>query len=293
MNKIAFFVSIFLFATAIGLYIGVRAIPQVGDTNALTGQSVDDPGGALYFLGVVLVGTIILLLILRYYKGNLLFRLFEVYIIFVGSMVVWDFAVYDGLVLGGLISSSIAYNLLVLALASLTVAIRFLKRTFAIRNITLALAIAGAGGLLGSFMGFVPALILVLALGTYDIIAVFKTKHMLKLADGSRLRELPVMFETASRGIKTGPRKGSKKGEDVIGLGTGDIAIPLIFFVGILRSFQDWFLVGAAVLGAMVGLGLTIYYVTNVKRVALPALPPIIGCSLISLGIGFAMQTFL
>jgi presenilin-like A22 family membrane protease len=293
MNKIAFFVSIFLFATAIGLYIGARAIPQVGDTNVMTGQSVDDPGGALYFLGVVLIGTIVLLLILRYYKGNLLFRLFEVYIIFVGSMVVWDFAVYDGLVLGGLISSSLAYNLLVLALASLTVAIRFLKRTFAIRNITLALAIAGAGGLLGSFMGFVPALILVLALGTYDIIAVFKTKHMLKLADGSRLRELPVMFETASRGIKTGPRKGSKKGDDVIGLGTGDIAIPLIFFVGILRSFQDWFLVGAAVLGAMAGLGLTIYYVTNVKRVALPALPPIIGCSLISLGIAFAMQTFL
>jgi formate/nitrite transporter FocA (FNT family) len=73
----------------------------------------------------------------------------------------------------------------------------------------------------------------------------------------------------------------------------GDVAIPLIFFVGVLRTFQDWFLVGAAIAGALVGLGLIIYYVTSVKRIALPALPPIMGGSIISLGLAFLIQSFL
>ena len=279
MNKVAFFVFIFLFCTIIGLYIGTKFIPVVGDINPMTGQSVDDPGGALYFLAIILIGTTVLLLILKYYRGDMLFRLFEIYVIFVGSMIVWIYLFAD---LG--IEDPLHFYA-ILVVSALTVAIRFIRRTFTVTNLTLAIAIAGAGGALGAYMGFVPALLLVLALGTYDIIAVFKTKHMVKLADQSRLRKLPVMFETPSKGIKTGARKGVEKSKDVLGLGTGDIAIPLIFFVGVLRTFNSWLLVGGAVVGAMIGLGLTIYYVTTVKRIALPALPPIIGCSLIGLAI--------
>lgn len=290
MNKIAFFVLIFLFCTALGLYVGYRFIPEVGDTNPLTGQSVDDPSGTLYFLAVVLVGTSVLLLVLKYYKGMLLFRMFEIYVVFVGSMMVWQFVLFD---LMKDFATQDLYLIALFAVCALTVLVRFLKRTFTVMNATLAIAIAGAGGALGSFMGFVPSLLLVLALGTYDVIAVFKTKHMIKLADQSRLRQMPVMFETPSKGIKTGPRKGVKKKEDILGLGTGDVAIPLILFVGVLRTFNDWLPVAGAVAGAMAGLALTIYYVTHVKRIALPALPPIIGCSVLGLGAAFLLQTFL
>jgi presenilin-like A22 family membrane protease len=146
------------------------------------------------------------------------------------------------------------------------------------------------GGILGAYLGFIPALILVLGLGTYDIISVFVTKHMVKLADQSRLRELPVMFETPSEGIKTGPRpvKGKARKPDVLGLGTGDIAIPIVFFVSLVRQFTFVQVLGA-VMGGIVGLGLTIYYVTQVRRAALPALPPIIGFSIIGLGLSFLL----
>jgi presenilin-like A22 family membrane protease len=293
MNKVAFFVSIFLFCTALGLYVGYRFIPEVGEINPLTGQSVDDPSGTLYFLAVVLVGTTTLLLILKYYKGLLLFKVLEIYIIFVGSMMAWQFIAYDILNAVPFIVTSMTVVIAYLTLSALTVIVRFLKRTFLVTNLTLAIAIGGVGGALGSFMGFIPSLLLMIALGTYDIIAVFKTKHMIKLADQSRLRQMPVMFEVSSKGIKTGPRKGKKKEEDVLGLGTGDIAIPLIFFVGVLRTFNDWLLVGGAVIGAMIGLAFTIYYVTQIKRVALPALPPIIGCSIIGLGGAFLLQALL
>ncbi len=286
MNKVAFFTLIFLATTAMGLYVGHRLIPEVGETNPLTGGSVDDPSGTIYFLAVVLAGTGILLLVLKYYSGRLLFTFFEVYVIFVGSFMVWQFALLDVFRAAPFMVSQTQYLIAVAAASALTVSARFLRRTFTMKNATLAVAIAGAGGALGSFMGFFPALLLVLALGTYDIIAVFKTKHMVRLADQSRLREIPVMFETPSKGIKTGPRRkvGKGGGLDVLGLGTGDVAIPLIFFVGILRTFQSWVPVMGALLGAMAGLGLVIYYVTSVRRVALPALPPIIGMSVIGLG---------
>jgi presenilin-like A22 family membrane protease len=309
MNKIAFFLLIFFFCTAVGLYVGAKSIPEIGDTNPMTGTSVDDPMGSLFFLVVVLIGTGTLLLVLKYYKGNLLFRIFEVYVIFIGSMVVWQYVLFDVFNAAPFTIGQAEYVISFLIASILTVVIRFVKRTYIVLNITLCLAIAGAGGVLGSFMGIVPALLMMAALGTYDIIAVFKTKHMITLADQSRLRQMPVMFETSSKGIKTGPRKqssvsglGSSKedkgrktedSEDTIGLGTGDIAIPLVFFVGILRSFNNWFLVGGAVLGAALGLFLTIYYVTQVKRVALPALPPILGMSFIGFGLSFLTQNFL
>lgn len=292
MNKILFFIAIFLFCTAIGLYVGARYIPEVGDVSPITGQSVDDISSTIYFLAVVLIGTTIVLLVLKYYHGRLLYRLFEIYVIFVGSMVFWQFFILDIIIATQTQISQLIYLLLIVLVSALTVAARFIKRNFYTTNITLAIAIAGAGGALGSFMGFMPSLLFVLALGTYDIIAVFKTKHMLKLADQSRIRDLPVMFEIPSKGIKTGPRdKGARKGgrgaeEDLLGLGTGDVAIPLIFFVGILRTFNDWGVVLSAVVGAMAGLALVIYYVTHVERKALPALPPIIGMSLIGFGVG-------
>ncbi len=291
MNKIAFFIFIFLFCTILGLYVGERFIPEVGDTNPLTGQSVDDPSGALYFLGVIMFGTLGLLLVLKYYKGKFLFKLLEIYIIFIGSMMVWQFVLFDILDAVPFVVTQEHYIISIFIFSALTALVRFVHRSFAVNNMTLAIAIAGAGGALGAYMGFFPSLLLMLALGTYDVIAVFKTKHMITLAEDSRVRELPVMFEIPSKGIKTGPRKGYKKKikGDLLGLGTGDVAIPLIFFVGILRTFQNWFLVGMAVFGAMVGLALIIYYVSNVKRVALPALPPIIGCSVISLGLGFLL----
>jgi presenilin-like A22 family membrane protease len=292
MDKVAFFVVIFLFCTALGLYVGWNSIPQVGETNPMTGKSVDDPLGALYFLSVVLVGTAMLLIILKFYKGDLLFRIFEVYVIFVGSMMVWQFVLFD--LLKNVPSvGDLEYLIALLAISAFTVVVRFLRRTFAVMNATLAVAIAGVGGALGASMGFLPALLLVLALGTYDIIAVFGTKHMITLADQSRLRKMPVMFETPSKGIKTGPRAGVDEEEDILGLGTGDIAIPLIFFVGILRTFNSWVPVLGAVIGAMAGLWLTIYYVTQVKRAALPALPPIIGFSVIGLGTALLLQNFL
>ena len=290
MNKILFFVAIFLFTTALGLYVGYNLIPQIGETSPITGAPVEDVSNTLFFLFYILAVTAVLLVVLKFYKGKLLFRALEVLIIFVGSHMVYSFVLYDLVAIFNLPTSQVGYENSILALAAFTTLIRFFKRRFLVLNTTLAIAIAGAGGVLGATLGFIPSLLLVIALSIYDVVSVFGTKHMVKLADQSRLRQLPVMFETPSKGIKTGPRKGVKAREDILGLGTGDIAIPLVFFVSVLRDFS-WTNVLGAVIGALFGLAITIYYVTQVRRIALPALPPIVGFSLVGFGLSLLFVT--
>ncbi|XVH30830.1 presenilin family intramembrane aspartyl protease PSH [Haloferacaceae archaeon DSL9] len=53
---------------------------------------------------------------------------------------------------------------------------------------------AGAAGLFGISFGLLPAVVLLVALAIYDAIAVYRTKHMLRLADGVMDLNLPVVL---------------------------------------------------------------------------------------------------
>jgi len=302
MKKIAFFVAIFIFTTALGLYIGHQLIGEFskdpdldyGEKSPVTGMNVDDPMNTVFFVAYIIVATFVLLIILKYYTGNLLYRIFEVLLIFFGSWVVYGIAFYDIINVLPVWVSATFYEFLVFFAAALTVIVRFIRRKFFVLNLTLALTVAGVGAMLGSSVGFIPALLLVIVLAVYDMVAVFGTKHMLKLAEGGKIRKLPVMFETDARDIKTmkAPKKGVKPSgvvkSDTLGLGTGDIALPLTFFVSIMRDYTLTNAIAAAV-GGLVGLAAVIYYVTSVKRIALPALPPIIGGSILALGISLLL----
>ena len=52
----------------------------------------------------------------------------------------------------------------------------------------------GAATILGVSLGIVPALLLLSILAVYDAISVYKTKHMLALAEGATELRLPVLF---------------------------------------------------------------------------------------------------
>jgi presenilin-like A22 family membrane protease len=108
-----------------------------------------------------------------------------------------------------------------------------------VMNIILLFTIPGIGSWLGASLAFIPSLILLIGLAVYDIIAVFGTKHMVKLAEGAK-GKIPMMFA-----IPVGDR--------YLGLGTGDLAIPLVFSVSVLR---DYSLINAlaASLGGCLGL---------------------------------------
>lgn len=138
-------------------------------------------------------------------------------------------------------------------------------------NLALILTVAGIGAFLGASLSFIPSLLLIIILSIYDLIAVFWTKHMVTLAEKAK-DKLPFMFIIPYR----------KKS---IGLGTGDLAIPLVFTVSV---FKDYTLSNALLtsLGGLAGLMTLFIYIQGRKKITLPALPPLA----VGLIAGFALS---
>lgn len=145
----------------------------------------------------------------------------------------------------------------------------------------------GIVALLGISLSILPVLILLLALAIYDAIAVFKTKHMITLAEGVIDLGLPILLIIPKKlpysYIKSKPKVRSENPEEreAFIMGLGDIIIP-----GLLPASAFWFIDPAyelfgiagnfivalgAVIGALAGLMLLLRAVSTGK--AQPGLP--------------------
>jgi len=163
-----------------------------------------------------------------------------------------------------------------------------------IHDLTMILGIAGIGASLGLSLQPQIVIILLIVFSIYDFIAVYKTKHMIKMAKE--------MIEAGAILGLICPQKISdfkfslkevKPGGKFLILGGGDIAFPLLLTVslipeGILNSL-------IVALFALIGLSLSFLFFVSQSptspgggRRAIPALPPIALFSII----GFLITRF-
>ncbi len=153
-------------------------------------------------------------------------------------------------------------------LALLLVILRLVfRKNIWLRNISSIVATAGAGALIGASLGVVPLLIFLVLLAAYDFIAVFKTKHMVKLAKGLSGKNLSFTFALPTK-------------EHQFELGTGDFVVPLAFSVSVLAAAKQsliypYFLFPpiAVLAASLAGLLITLDYASKHKGMPLPALP--------------------
>jgi presenilin-like A22 family membrane protease len=78
---------------------------------------------------------------------------------------------------------------------------------------------------------------------------------------------------------------GVPVGDKMIGLGTGDLAIPLAFTVSVLRDSTVAHAIITSI-GGLVGLIILFAYILNKKDIVLPALPPLAAGLIIGYGVG-------
>jgi len=136
------------------------------------------------------------------------------------------------------------------------------------------LVAAGAAGIFGISFGIIPCLVLLIAFAVYDAIAVYRTKHMLDLADSVLELRLPIMFVVPkhrgysfleeTRKIKNpGPDDKPEKREAMF-MGLGDLVMPTILVVSALQfGHAGWGILpslGAAI-GTLAGFGVLMGYV--------------------------------
>ncbi len=241
-----------------GLHIGSELIGAIESGEiAPVIEEPDNPLTSLIIFVYILIGTGILLLLLKF-GLYFIIKIMSFFFLVVGlSFTLWVLFDFIGLLL--------AAALFILSILK--------SRNPAVMNIVLLFTIPGIGALFGSSIAFIPALILILILSAYDLVAVFGTKHMITLAKGAE-GKIPLMFTIPF-------------GDRFLGLGTGDLAVPLIFSVSVMR---DYSFTNAAITaaGGLIGITLLFVYILNQEKVALPALPPI--CAGLIVGFGVSLM---
>jgi presenilin-like A22 family membrane protease len=144
-------------------------------------------------------------------------------------------------------------------------------------NLILVLGLAGIASAVG--FGFSPvALLIVMAiLAVYDVVAVYFTRHMVKLAKVMLRRKIffAMILPESPSGLMTRIAKVNADSGFAF-LGTGDLVLPALFAVSVTAAQG----LGAAVpvvIGSVAGLLLTnVLFLSQRLRRPMPALPPIV-----------------
>jgi presenilin-like A22 family membrane protease len=115
---------------------------------------------------------------------------------------------------------------------------------------------AAGAGIFGISFGVVPALLLLVVLAVYDAVAVYRTEHMLTLADGVMDLKLPVMFVVPRRPgysfVEDTEEVTEGDESDALFMGLGDAVIPGVL-VASAAHFVGYGPAAGALVGALVG----------------------------------------
>lgn len=135
------------------------------------------------------------------------------------------------------------------------------------------LVCAGISSLFGVSMTTLPALILLLVLAVYDAISVYKTRHMISLAEGVINIKAPLLF-VVPKSSQYSFRKenvsiskdGDKRGAYFLGL--GDAIVPTILVISANWSLpaQGYFGINLPAFGAMLGTYLGFLFLMTTSR---------------------------
>lgn len=114
---------------------------------------------------------------------------------------------------------------------------------------------AGCAAIFGISLAIIPTIVLLVLLAVYDAISVYKTKHMIALADGVMDLKLPILFVIPKHlGYSFRTEKFDKEGErEAFFMGLGDAVMPTILVVSAYMFIDQIGIVHYPALGAMIG----------------------------------------
>lgn len=257
----------------------------------------------IYYLLLILGFTGIILLIAKYKIDWLI----QAIILFaVGATMVYVFWPLFGLLLiEPMIDAGYAVELarnvnmgISVGLAALLTLLLYKWPEWYIVDAVGVLVSAGATAIFGVSFGVAPALLLLVLLAVYDYISVYRTKHMLSLADSVVGLRLPIMLvvpkhrdysflqETAK--IRDEEEAGTGKAREAMFMGLGDLVIPSILIVVAYHHIGVPEAAIGSLIGTFVGFAVLMSFVLRGKAHA--GLPSLNGGSIIGFFLGFLVS---
>ncbi|HTY74149.1 MAG TPA: presenilin family intramembrane aspartyl protease PSH [Candidatus Nanoarchaeia archaeon] len=247
--------------------------------------SPSSPVNLLFFFVVLIVFTAIILLIAKLGKTRV------IQAIFLGSTGLLGIYVFYPLLsyLPGVTSDiSLVASIAIMALI---VALLVKYPEWYIVDASGIITAIGAVAMLGISLTILIVLLLLIGMALYDAISVYKTKHMIDLADTLVDLKLPILFVIPksreyslvkeTKGLKEKLKEGGKR--DAFFMGVGDIVIPGILAAAAYYNIQPTLaqphlglLIGLSVIiGTLVGFAFLMVFVLKGKpQAGLPFLCP-------------------
>ena len=262
-------ILIFLQELVLFSLVQVIGILVVLRNHFLVGQNLAVDWGARDIVFFLIFLALFIYFVRRFsLRLNIFFKLILAIAVFAGSQTVFS-AVFKE----PLISSLIALSF-VLLVSSLRVVL--------LHNLGIVLALAGIGSILGLSLRPISAVFFLLILSFYDIIAVYKTGHMVKMAEDMIKSKavfgliLPQKFQGWKENLEN-----VRPGEQFMILGSGDVVMPLVLIASVIKAHS--LAIGLVILFfSLVGLLITYYlFVTQKTKRPMAALPPIAVMSII------------
>jgi presenilin-like A22 family membrane protease len=227
----------------------------------------NDPTNLLVFFAIMLAVTVTILLIAKFWKKQF------IQVIILGSIAYTSFFVFYPL-LSFMVPDVISSFLSIIAAAILIVALIKHPEWYII-NLCGIIVGVGAIGIFGISLSIFLVIVLLIGLSIYDAISVYKTKHMIDLADAVMDLKLPVMLVVPktrkysllkeTKGLKE--KLEDKEEREAFFMGLGDIVMPGILVVSSFTNIADnGFLIALSVmLGTLLGFAVLMSVVIKGK----------------------------
>lgn len=224
------------------------------------------------FLAAFAAATVLVVLLLRTFRGS---RVFEA---------VFLLAIFTGV--GTLFADLFGPAVAVLATAA-AVFLYYGARSVLVFDLLLVAGCAGVAANLGAAMRPVGVAVILAILAGYDIAAVYVTKHMVTMAESMLRRRVffAMILPERAAGFLL-PVTEAAPGSGFVFLGTGDVILPALLVASVCGAS----LAAAAIvgLGALAGAAvLHLLFLTQKVRKPMPALPPIAAGALLGLVVTF------
>jgi presenilin-like A22 family membrane protease len=249
----------------------------------------------LIFLAILLGFTALILVLIRFGLRNVM-----VWVIGISIFLtfVYTFAAIVPLVIG----PGYAQIAAMLALAVIATALMYKFPEWYVIDALGILLAAGVASIFGVSLGTLPVIVLLVLLAVYDAISVYKTKHMITLAQGIIDLKTPILFVIPKKRdysfIKEGIGKlgdGEERSAFIIGM--GDLIMPSVLvvssnvFTGGVKYFGLFNLPTlGAMIGSVAGLIVLLHFVMSGRPQA--GLPPLNGGTILGFLIGWALIGF-